>query len=98
VPANSKGRIPMKFFEYLAANVPVLIIGDLGSDLIALANSFSATYEAAFHDQAGIEQALHEIYAIHKAKTVIDRAKELENFTREAAAKKVILSIQECIN
>ncbi|MCC5922217.1 MAG: glycosyltransferase [Crocinitomicaceae bacterium] len=98
VPANSKGRIPMKFFEYLAANVPVLIIGDLGSDLIALAKSFSATYGTAFHDQAGIEQALHEIYALHKAKTVIDRTKELENFTREAAAKKVILSIQECIN
>lgn len=97
VPVNSKGRIPMKFFEYLAANVPVLVIGDLDSDLITLAKSFTATFGVDFHDQEGIEQALNDGFTLHKSQTVIDRTKELEYFTREAAANKVALSIQECM-
>lgn len=59
---NAEGRIPGKFFEYLAANRPVLCIGPEKSDVKAMLNDTKCGFYCTFDDTEACASILHNFF------------------------------------
>jgi len=66
VEKNIKGRIPAKVFEYMATQKPILMIGDIRSDLADLLSDYLLASIADFEDEDRIYRAILHAYQ-HKS-------------------------------
>jgi hypothetical protein len=95
VSNNSKGRIPMKFFEYLSTSNPILILGEKQSDLANLASIIPGCFVAEYLDKSEIKTALLEAYKNYRAQHLVDRKEETKMYTRKHVALKLDRLIQQ---
>jgi glycosyltransferase involved in cell wall biosynthesis len=59
---DAEGFLPGKLFEYLATGIRVLGVGPTGGDAALLLEETHAGRMVAGHDEAGIREALREVY------------------------------------
>jgi glycosyltransferase involved in cell wall biosynthesis len=78
---NIKGRIPAKFFEYLAIQKPILLIGDTNSDLAQMMKDDNIGYVTSFEDKTNIQKALQDSFLERKHQKEISN-NILQKYTR----------------
>jgi hypothetical protein len=86
---NILGRVPSKFFEYVATGNPILIIGNTSSDLAQIVKNQPGIYVVDFLDTEGIERSIREAFNFWKNKDSMQREQFVEQFTRKTAAIKM---------
>lgn len=62
---NARGILTGKFFEYLAANVPVMAIGPTDGDLAEIMNETGAGLISDFNDEIKLEQNIMRLFENH---------------------------------
>lgn len=60
---NAKGILTGKFFEYMAANTPVLTIGPVNGDLAAIINETKCGLISDFNDEASLEKNILKMFS-----------------------------------
>lgn len=87
---NSKGHIPGKFFEYLAAQRPILAIGPMDSDVKNIIEDCSAGFVCEFENKQKIKEALSKIYLKIKNQEYQTNSQQIKLMSREVLAKKLV--------
>ncbi|MTI22753.1 glycosyltransferase [Fulvivirga sp. RKSG066] len=87
--ANSKGNIPGKIFEYLAAQRPILSLGDLSGDTAQIINQTGAGVAVAENDITGIEKALLKLQNEYESGNKNADA-DISDFTRRNLTEKLV--------
>lgn len=65
--ANAQGRMPGKFFEYLAVRRPILNIGPVSSDVAQIVSATGSGYNCDYDDYEGMLSALRQLYEDYRA-------------------------------
>lgn len=87
---NAAGRIPGKFFEYLASGRPILAIGPAESDVAALMKETNAGIYVAFGDVSACKKVLEIYYEGYKNNKWKGTNKaDIHDFSNELITKKL---------
>ena len=87
---NVMGRIPGKFFEYLAVRRPILCLGAKGCDVEKILDRTKAGVCLSYTDQEGISQTLAQLFEQYKTHgTVPAQTQNLEEFTNKKLTQKI---------
>ncbi|MCP4551507.1 MAG: glycosyltransferase family 4 protein [Bacteroidetes bacterium] len=86
---NSKGHMPGKFFEYLAAKKPILAIGPSSSDTGKIIKELKSGMICESDDKENIKKAIIEIYVKWKSNTTYDM-KDISEFSRSKLTEKLV--------
>lgn len=87
---NAAGRIPGKFFEYLAAGRPILAIGPKESDIADLMAETSSGFYVPFGDIKACLSALYQLLHHYKKDTLSGAEKEtIAQFSNKAITGKL---------
>ena len=84
-----KGLIPAKLFEYLGTGLPILYVGDPGSDAALLLARQPGCFVVAPGDAASIERALRQALDTPRL------ARDLEAYTRRALAARLAVILDD---
>lgn len=79
---NAKGILTGKMFEYLAARRPVLCIGPENGDAAEIIMQSGAGLCVHFNNEAGMGNAIHELYSSWRSKNFKLRFEGIENYSR----------------
>lgn len=90
---NSKGHIPGKFFEYLAAKKPILAIGPSDSDTGKIIKEMKSGIICEFDETENIKNAIIEIYVKWKSNTSYEM-QDVSRFSRDKLTEKLVEFIQ----
>jgi len=85
---NIKGRIPAKFFEYLAIQKPILLIGDTQSDLAKMMTEDKIGFIASFEDKESLKKALQTSFSERNQSQNISY-NTLQKYTRASITKQL---------
>jgi len=87
---NVMGRIPGKFFEYLAAKRPILCLGVVGGDVDKIMQKTHAGVSINYADKQGIKVQLLSFYDNYKEAGIIEsKTCHIEEFTNKNLTKKI---------
>ena len=93
---NVLGRIPGKFFEYLASKRPIICLGAVGSDVDKIMRRTDAGISIQYDDKILIKNILSQFFQEYKTKGVIDsRTNQIDEFTSQNITKKVAFLLDE---
>ncbi len=81
------GRIPAKLFEYLAAQRPILAIGDADGDAAKIINQTNAGMIANLDDKNAIKEKVLELYNKYKSGNLNFDISGIEKYSRKENAK-----------
>jgi glycosyltransferase involved in cell wall biosynthesis len=88
--ANALGRIPGKFFEYLAVQRPVLCLGLEGSDVDKILQEVGAGQTFAYTNKEKIKQALYMHYQnFTKSGNLVHQNRDIKSYTNKNLTEKV---------
>jgi hypothetical protein len=85
---NVSGIIPGKTYEYIAAQRPILCIGDINGDTAKILNNINAGSIVGFDDYKLIKDELLRFYNLYKAKKLNVNSSNFEIFSRKELASK----------
>jgi glycosyltransferase involved in cell wall biosynthesis len=80
---KSEGRIPLKVFEYLAANRPIICIGSKSGDVAKIVEEANAGKVVDFHDKVELSRVIGEYYQQYKTGNLIIENQGLKKFSRK---------------
>jgi glycosyltransferase involved in cell wall biosynthesis len=93
---NIMGRIPGKFFEYLAAKRPIICLGIEGSDVDKIIRQTKSGISIHYTDKQEIKRQLLMFYQKYKETGVIESQTEnIEEFTNKNLTKKVAMLLDK---
>lgn len=84
---NVAGVIPGKLFEYLAANRPILCIGDVNGDAANIIAECKAGFTCDFKNAAEMKNVLLKLFEQYKNNTLHIAGVNAENYTRKKGAQ-----------
>ncbi len=83
---NAKGILTGKFFEYLAAQRPVLAIGPVDGDLAAILNETRCGFMSGFDDLEGLKENLLRLY---RDKVTFPESTAIKAYSRRVLTQKL---------
>ena len=95
--ANAAGVIPGKFFEYLGARRPILLIGPPAGDAASLVQQCEAGEVLDFDDVDGVEQVLLNWYQRYEADELYLGGGAIDAYSRRALAEQYAGLLNELI-
>ncbi len=94
---NAKVILPGKFFEYMAAKRPILCIGPLDGDAAQVIDDVKAGIVIEKDNQAGIENAIRELYQEFKNGKLSINSKDIEKFSRKSLTALLAMRLKEIV-
>jgi len=92
----SEGRIPLKFFEYLATGRKIIATGKKGTDLSKLIESLDCGYYINYGEEHQIKDILlDEMKTLGSLKNT--NRKNIEQFAKNEQAKQYVKLFDECV-
>ncbi|RYD75939.1 MAG: glycosyl transferase family 1 [Sphingobacteriales bacterium] len=89
---NTKGRIPMKLFEYMGARRPVLALGETDSDVANILNESKAGLTIAYENASEIKASVLKYYDAWKNNKSLFSPQNIEQYSfRNLSAKMAAL-------
>lgn len=79
---NAKGILTGKFFEYLAAQRPILAVGPTDGDVARVLNETQAGKMVDFEDLAATKETISEYYQKYKAGKLTINSTSIEQYSR----------------
>lgn len=92
---NAKVILPGKFFEYMAAKRPILCIGPLDGDAAQIISDVKAGIVIEKDNQAGIVNAIRELYQEFKNGKLSINSEDIEKFSRRSLTGKMAERLTE---
>lgn len=86
---KSKGIIPGKLFEYLAAGNPIIAIGPADGDVSKILNQTNAGKYFGHSDREGMKVYVQEVFDEFKSCRSEPESKSIEQFSRKEITKKL---------
>jgi len=87
---NIKGRVPGKFFEYLASKRPILTLGATEGDVVEIVKATKRGACLDYKDYDGIKTVLTELYRKYKNKSLCaPLTNPIDQFSHPVLTKKV---------
>lgn len=94
---NAGGILTGKFFEYLAAERPVLAIGPTKGDVADILTSSKAGQIVDFDDKAGLKACILDYYAKYKTSQLLVNPAGINNYSRYELTRKLTLLLEGLI-
>jgi len=95
---NSKSILTGKFFEYLAANRPILCIGPSDGDAAAILKETNSGLVADFKDIQTIKEHILTYYHLYKSGKLFSESRNVEKYSRKALTGKLVEVMNEVIS
>jgi glycosyltransferase involved in cell wall biosynthesis len=90
---ETRGIIPGKFFEYLAAARPILALGPAGWEVADLVRKTRSGAAFGYGEQEAIEATLRSWYREYRRGTLEVAAEEVREFHRRALAERLVKEV-----
>ncbi len=87
--ANAKGILTGKFFEYLAAQRPILAIGPTDGDVAKVLQETNAGVIVDFEDEAKTKEVIKNFYNKFKSGNLEISSNSIEKYSRKALTKQL---------
>jgi glycosyltransferase involved in cell wall biosynthesis len=81
---NAKGILTGKFYEYMASERPILVIGPKNSDVENLVNETQCGVLVDFDDVEGMKQAVLDLFEIYKKGELKPKSTNYQQYSRKA--------------
>lgn len=94
---NSKGILTGKFFEYLTANRPILLVGPVDGDAAKILIETGAGRIAGFEDVAGLRRQVDELYELYQQGRLTVSASGTEKYSRRELTRKLAQILDKII-
>jgi glycosyltransferase involved in cell wall biosynthesis len=94
---NSKGILTGKFFEYLTANRPILLVGPVDGDAAKILRETGAGRIAGFEDMAGLRRQVDELYELYQQGRLTVTASGTEKYSRRELTRKLAQILDKII-
>lgn len=88
---NSKGILTGKFFEYMAANTPVLAIGPIDGDLAKIMTETNCGLISDFNDEVSLEKNILQLF---RDQGINHNTEEILKYSRKNLTKELVV----CLN
>lgn len=86
---NANGILTGKFYEYMASERPILVIGPEKSDVAALLNETNAGVIAGFDDLEGTKQVVNKLFTDFKTGKLNLKSQNYQQFSRKNQCEKM---------
>lgn len=93
--ANAKSILTGKFFEYLAADTPILAIGPTDGDAAKILNETNAGLISEFNDKESLK---HNILALFDGKSINSNKEKIQHYSRKNLTKKLVEILNEQVS
>ncbi|HEY6915534.1 MAG TPA: glycosyl transferase family 1, partial [Paludibacter sp.] len=80
---NANGILTGKFYEYMASERPILVIGPLKSDVATLLEETQAGMISDFNDLNGTKHVINKLFTEYKAESLKSKSKNYQQFSRK---------------
>ena len=94
---NAKVILPGKFFEYMAANRPILCIGPLDGDAAKVISDVKAGIVVEKDNQEEIQKVIREFYQKFKNGELFIHSKDIEKYSRKSLTKELSERLEEIV-
>ena len=92
---NAKMILTGKFFEYLAANRPILCLGPEGGDAALILEETQAGTLAGFGDVEKMKSEILGLYEKYKSGTLAARSRQTEKYSRKELTRKLAIVLDK---
>ncbi len=86
---ETKGIVPGKLFEYMAANRPILALGPAEWEVATMIQDTETGVAFDYHEREALEQVLLKWYNAYKKGTLQVQSKDIENYSRKALTQRL---------
>jgi glycosyltransferase involved in cell wall biosynthesis len=92
---NAKGILTGKFFEYMAAQRPVLCIGPVDGDAVVILKDSKAGEVFSFEDKTNLKTYLLKAYSAFKQNQLTVSSTGVEKYSRKALTKQLAILLND---
>lgn len=92
---NAKGILTGKFFEYLAANRPILCIGPENGEAAAILSETNTGVAIDFSNEKGMKEIILQYYSLYKSNNLSVQSKNIQKYSRKELTKELAAVLEK---
>jgi len=87
---DTKGIIPGKLFEYMAAKRPILAIGPPDWDVIQILNKTNSGVAFEYNDSEKLKNYIQQLYHLYKENKLHSMSHDIDQYSRKSLTKQLV--------